>query len=141
MILKRRRPKKFGTERPGPIRCEPHLQWVRGHECAICGRRAEVITPNGITTRYHRCEGKIIAAHVRTGTDGAAGEKPSDWWAIPLCESLTGGAHKEQHQIGEAAFERRYNIDMKAIARDLWNRSPAGKRYRRERELAALEKA
>lgn len=100
------------------VRCHSHLQWIRGHECAIAGRGE------------HLCLGKTIAAHVRVGTDGSTSKKPGDNWTIPLCESMTGGAHKEQHQIGERAFEKRYGISMKEIAAALWEKSPAGKRFR-----------
>lgn len=116
MIPKRRKAKKFGTDRGGPIRCREHLQWVRGHECVI--------------SEYLCFEDRIQAAHVRTGTDGGTGMKPSDCYAIPLC----GFHHRLQHEIGEAAFEKEYRIDMKSLAREMWARSPAGIRYRREHE-------
>jgi hypothetical protein len=62
------------------------------------------------------------------------GQKPSDWWAIPLCKHH----HDEQHGIGEPAFERRYGIDMRGVARGLyarWQRTTsAGQRYRRQHE-------
>jgi len=115
-LLKRRKPEPMGVRESGVIRCPAHLQFVRGFVCSIYGK--------------HECDGKSEAAHVRTGTDGGTGMKPGDNWAIPLC----GGAHREQHQIGEPAFERRYGIDMKAIARRLWGLSKAGARYRREQE-------
>ena len=46
--------------------------------------------------------------------------KPGDEWTIPLCSE----AHREQHQIGEAAFEAKYRISMRQIAETLWARSP-----------------
>lgn len=117
MIPKRRKPAKMGLREAPQIRSEAHKQWVRGHECAIAGR-------NG-----HACGGKIEAAHVRTGTDGGMGVKPGDNWTIPLC----GMAHiPDQHQHGERAFELKYGIDMKALAAELWLRSPHGVRYRME---------
>lgn len=107
----------------GPIRCRGHLQWIRGRACAIEGL-------NG-----HRCEGKIHAHHVKTETDGCMGQKPGDCWALPLCESATGGAHREIHQIGEPAFERKYGIKLNPSASRYWAVSDHGKRYRREHEL------
>lgn len=107
-MLKRRKKEKMGLRKAPQIRCPSHLAWVRGHECAV------------LATAGHACNWKIEAAHVRRGTDGGTAVKPGDEWAIPLC-SL---AHAEQHRIGEAAFERKYGIDMKAIARDLARRSP-----------------
>jgi hypothetical protein len=114
-IPKLRKHSKRDTGR-GPIRCPAHLQFIRRHECAIAGI-------NG-----HVCEGRIIAAHVRIGTDGGAQSKPGDCWTIPLCESLTGGAHKEHHR-GERSFEKKYDIDTKAMAAELWRVSPARLRY------------
>ena len=116
MIPARRKKPKLGLRKVPQIRRPSHLTWLRGHECAIAGR-------NG-----HACEGRIEAAHVRAGTDGGLGVKPSDCWTLPLCTS----AHALQHQIGEAEFERRYGIDMKAIASALWARSP----HRRKVEAA-----
>ena len=47
-------------------------------------------------------------------------DKPHDKWCLPLCR----GHHREQHHIGEPAFEFSYGIDMKAIAEGLAARSP-----------------
>ena len=62
----------------------------------------------------------IECAHVRRDTDGGTGLKPSDRWTISLCRDH----HIEQHQIGEAAFEKRYGIDMRALAEEFAGRSP-----------------
>ncbi|WP_376959691.1 hypothetical protein ABNQ39_07210 [Azospirillum sp. A26] len=72
----------------------------------------------------------IEAAHVRTGTDGGVGMKPSDKWSISLCKDH----HAEQHNIGEPAFERRHAIDMKALAREFAAASPAWKRHLQKME-------
>lgn len=117
-VPKRRKPKPMGLREETRVRSESHKKWVRGHECAIAGRAG------------HVCGGKIEAAHVRTGTDGAKDIKPGDNWTIPLC----GMAHvPDQHQIGEAAFERKYGIDMKAIAAELWRRSPHRRKWEESR--------
>lgn len=104
--LRRRKPEKLGVRKEPQVRCPAHLKFVRGFVCSIHDK--------------HECEGGIEAAHCRTGTDGGMGVKPSDYWAIPLCS----GAHREQHAIGEAAFERTYGIDMKAIAERMASVSP-----------------
>ena len=105
MIPKRRRPERMGVKDAPQIRSASHLKWVRGHECSCMGIN---------------CAGGMEAAHVRTGTDGGTSLKPSDCWAIPLCSIH----HAQQHNIGEAAFERIYRINMKQIAAALWARSP-----------------
>ena len=74
------------------------------------------------------CDGMPIeAAHVRTGTDGGAGMKPSDRWAISLCSAH----HREQHQVGETEFELRRGISMKALAEEFFAKSPHRRKYPR----------
>jgi hypothetical protein len=77
---------------------------VRRHQCSVRGCR----------------RGPIECAHVRTGTDGGAGLKPSDKWAISLCAFH----HREQHRIGEKAFERKHSLDLAALAAEFARRSP-----------------
>jgi hypothetical protein len=62
----------------------------------------------------------IECAHVRTGTDGGTGIKPSDRWTVPLCKEC----HARQHQIGEAEFERQWGVNLKAVAEALFRASP-----------------
>jgi hypothetical protein len=57
---------------------------------------------------------------VRIGTDGGMAMKPSDKWIISLCASH----HREQHQIGEEAFERLYSVDLISLAKEFARRSP-----------------
>lgn len=84
--------------------CPAHRAWVRRHRCCVPG-----------------CLGTPIeCAHVRTGTDGGTALKPSDRWAISLCLEH----HREQHSIGEQAFERRYDIDLYDLALEFARRSP-----------------
>src|SRR4051812_25258097 len=89
------------------IRSPAHLDWVRVLQCCVPGCRVRHCDP----------------AHVRRGTDGGTGKKPSDVWVVPLCHPH----HLEQHQIGEASFERRYGLDLKNEAMDTWARSPASR--------------
>jgi hypothetical protein len=93
-------PKKTISQRS----CAAHRSWVRKHFCCVPGCRR---TP-------------IECAHVRNGTDGGMGLKPSDKWAISLCEHH----HLEQHAIGEAAFEARYDISLIELAREFARHSP-----------------
>ena len=84
--------------------CAGHRAWVKRHHCSVPGCRR---TP-------------IECAHVRRGTDGATGMKPSDRWVISLCSAH----HREQHVRGERAFEAEYGIDMVALAIEFAWRSP-----------------
>ena len=140
MIPKRRTREKMGVRHSSVIRCQGHLAFVRNRMCAINGKTYwgkvppesdwAKLDPNMDAVYEHDCSNRIEAAHVRIGTDGGIGMKPSDCWTIPLCSS----AHREQHKIGEAPFEKRYGIDMKKIAADLWRISPHGIKYRKARE-------
>jgi hypothetical protein len=85
-------------------RSPAHRAWVRGHQCSV---PSCMLMP-------------IECAHVRTGTDGGTGIKPSDRWCISLCRDH----HAEQHQIGEGPFERLHKIKMKDLAAAFLKASP-----------------
>lgn len=107
MTLPARKPKPKLHE--SKRRFPGHRAWVRGHMCAV-------------TTSYNPtpCDGDTECAHVRMGTDGGVGVKPSDWWTVSLCRVH----HAEQHQIGEGAFEKRYGLNLKALAEEFARKSP-----------------
>ena len=115
MKLRRRRPEPMGLRKDAQLRSAAHLQFVRGFTCILFGKDG------------HYCEGKPAACHVRTGTDGCLGVKPSDNYTYPACSK----AHREQHDIGEAAFERKYGVNLRATADKLWQLSPARKKMER----------
>ena len=98
------------------LRSLEHLRFVRSKQCAIQGMKGD--------SRIHVCSGPIQAAHIRMGTDGGTGKKPSDNFTVPLCAK----AHVEQGQIGEGAFEKRYLLNTKKMAEWLWLDSPVNKR-------------
>lgn len=92
-------------KREARLRSPEHLAFVRMHPCCV-----------------HGCQQMPIeAAHVRSGTGGGMGVKPGDEWVISLCRQH----HAEQHRIGEAEFESRYGIDMKALAKEFADASQA----------------
>lgn len=84
-------------------RSPAHRAFVRSHACCACG---------SLTA--------IECAHVRVGTDGGTGIKPSDRWCLSLCKDC----HSRQHQIGEPAFEKEAGIKMKDLAAEFFKRSP-----------------
>ena len=73
-----------------------YLAWLREQPCSIGGT----------------CAGQVQACHVRRGTDGGMGLKPSDHYALPMCSQH----HAEQHMSGEVTFERRHSVAMKELA-------------------------
>ena len=88
--------------------CPGHRAWVRRHHCCVPGC---LCIP-------------IECAHVRTGTNGGIGLKPSDRWTVSLCSAH----HAEQHRIGERRFEQRYALDLLALAKSFAARSPHQRR-------------
>lgn len=84
--------------------CQAHRAWVRRHHCSVPECR---MLP-------------IECAHVRMGTDGATGLKPSDRWTISLCRQH----HTEQHQIGETSFATKYGLDLIELAMAFADCSP-----------------
>lgn len=100
-MLPKRIPKKANrTER---FKSQSHMNFVRKHACCACGSMVH-----------------IQVAHVRMGTDGGLGRKPSDFWTISLCRDC----HDWQHRNSEQALEQKHGIDMKALAREFVRASP-----------------
>lgn len=89
---------------------ERHLAWIRRCPCAV--RNAD-------------CEGPVVPHHVRRETDGGAGMKPSDRWAVPLCAfGHHNGGPKSGHVIGWETFELENKIDLRPLAIKLAAASP-----------------
>jgi hypothetical protein len=84
-------------------RSPAHRNWVRGHACCVCGSMSA-----------------IECAHVRVGTDGGTGLKPSDRWCVSLCRDC----HAEQHRIGEGPFEQKHGIHLRTLAEAFFRASP-----------------
>ena len=76
-----------------------HLAFVRQLPCVVCGKAAP-----------------SEAAHVRSGSDGGAGIKPSDHYSLALCT----GCHALQHEFGELRFRSTLRIDPLNVALRLW---------------------
>lgn len=84
------------------IRSEKHKAFIRELPCAVGGKG---------------CYGPIEAAHVRMGSDGGVGMKPSDCYIVPLCNKH----HAAQHTTSEMNFWiRKCNRDPHDLAELLW---------------------
>lgn len=103
------------------VRCPGHLQHVRSYYFCLVANK-----------KLHTCFGKPEAHHIRRGTDGALGIKPSDSFAIPACSN----AHREIHDHGEATFEKKYDVNLLDFADKIWRMSPARIRWERKMEQA-----
>jgi len=59
-------------------------------------------------------------AHLRSAANAGKGQKPHDIFGVSLCRTH----HNEQHQLGVEAFNKKYGIDLWALAAELARRSP-----------------
>ena len=96
-------------------------------------RRAELFAKHFHSTGYmtyiqtrgcvvgQDCRGPIQAAHVQSR--GAGGTYKS---VVPMCSVH----HAEQHVFGIQTFQRKYRLDLKALAAETW------KRFEKERRDA-----
>lgn len=87
---------------PDPKRNATHLSFVRGLPCCVCAKAP-----------------RSEAAHIRAGTDGGMGTKPSDRFTVPMCPDC----HRRQHQVGELAFWAGHGVDPTGLAEHLWTHS------------------
>lgn len=85
------------------IRSGAHREWVRTHRCCVPGCQ---LMP-------------IECAHVRRAAHAGTGMKPSD----AFCASLCMEHHAESHR-GEKSFEKKHGIDLMALSREFFLRSP-----------------
>lgn len=109
----KRKREPMRLKEPPWYRSQRHRRHVRTFDCAIKGLKG------------HVCQGSTVAAHDRNGTDGATGVKPSDFHCFPLCDDLHGGgAHAEQHRLGEKRFEKKYGISIKDWTAQMVRTSP-----------------
>ena len=113
MTLPPRRQKK-PAKASAMIRCPGHLAWLRGFQCIVRGCKNE----------------PVEAAHVRVGTDGGTGMKPSDVWAVPVCREHHRSSSGSIHYAGERTFERIHRLDLRALAAEFAAKSPALARQR-----------
>lgn len=101
--------KKFNAKRKGNLFPknvdEDYRAWIRQCACIIRNR----VTPE--TLFVHHCRTPVQACHVRSR--GAAGKDRNN--LFPAC----GDAHMEQHAIGAADFERRWDVSLRTLARQL----------------------
>lgn len=86
------------------LRSPAHRAWVRSHRCVVPGCQ---LMP-------------IECMHIRRAANSGTGFKPSDAFTASGCMEH----HAECHRIGERTFECKYGIDLMALAREFFERSP-----------------
>lgn len=81
-----------------------HRRWVKSHGCCV----------------PHCDSSEIEFAHLRSAANAGTGQKPHDGFGVSLCRKH----HDEQHSLGVAAFDRKYGIDLWALAAEFARYSP-----------------
>ena len=104
MLPTRLKRPKLGVHQPLRKVWPRHRRWVRSHGCCVPGC--------GATT--------VDFAHLRSAANAGAAQKPHDVFGVSPCRSH----HVEQHSLGVDAFDRKYGIDLWALAAEFARRSP-----------------
>ena len=104
MLPHRLKRPKLGVQTPSRKVWPRHRRWVKSHGCCVPGC----------------CATTIDFAHLRSATHVGMAQKPHDGCGVSLCRTH----HIEQHRLGVAAFERKYGIDLWALAAEFIRRSP-----------------
>lgn len=90
---------------PPPRKVWPrHRRWVKSHGCCV----------------PHCNASSVDFAHLRSATNAGTGLKPHDGFGVSLCRTH----HIEQHTLGTAGFDKKYGIDLWALAAEFVRRSP-----------------
>ena len=67
-------------------------------------------------------------AHLRSAANAGTGLKPHDGFGVSLCGADPGrgieGHHAEYHRLGHHPFERKHQVDLRAIAAEFVRASP-----------------
>lgn len=104
MLPNRRKRPKLGVQAPLRKIWPRHRRWVRSHDCCVPG-----------------CDAADVEfAHLRSAANSGTGQKPHDAFGVSLCRPH----HDEQHRLGVGAFNRKYRIDLWALAAEFARRSP-----------------
>lgn len=110
-MLPRRLPKR--KAKSGRWKSQAHCNWLRGFACCACDSDV--------------C---IEVSHIRIGTDGGMGRKPSDYYSLPLCKIC----HQSLHQKGERTFYDVNNISALELAVEFAKASPKAAEIRAHRD-------
>ena len=85
------------------LRSTAHRDWVRKHQCCVSGCQ----------------QMPIEVAHINRASTRGIGQKSSDAQTVSLCRDH----HSESHR-GEKTFERKYDLDLMALAKAFYRASP-----------------
>ena len=104
MLPRRLKQPKLGIQ-VAPRKVWPrHRRWVRSHGCCVPGCDAR----------------RVDFAHLRSSANAGMSQKPHDVFGVSLCRTH----HDKQHSLGVDAFDRKYGIDLWALAAEFARHSP-----------------
>lgn len=108
MLPKKRQPQRSGIQREPQRVWQRHRAFLRRHHCVV-----------------HGCERTPIeVSHIRTAANAGTALKPHDASAVPMCGGIGPDSHHaEYHRIGHQSFERKYALDLAALAAEFASRS------------------
>ena len=104
MLPRRLKRLKLGVQLPPRKAWPRHRRWVKSHGSCIPGCDAT----------------SIDFAHLRSASNAGTGQKPNDIFGVSLCRHH----HVEQHSLGVDAFDKKYGVDLWALAAEFARRSP-----------------
>lgn len=110
-LPQKRERQRSGIQRGVQREWPRHRKFIRSLAC-VC---AELPFKDG----FYWCDGPIACCHLRLGTHGPMADKPHDWFTFPGC-----AIHHEEAHKGEASFQAKYNLDLRAICLALARQSP-----------------
>lgn len=85
------------------LRSTAHRDWVRRHHCCV---------PDCVAM-------PIEVAHINKSSTRGMGQKSSDAFTVSLCK-----AHHTESHTGEKTFERKYGLNLLALAKEFYLKSP-----------------
>ncbi len=100
MAVKKRR---TGKPRRGPMRDAGYRRWLSNRICAVT-----------ILAEREDCRDIFPCDPAHTENNGM-GSKGPDSSCVPLCRK-----HHREYDAGRKAFEKKYGLDMKAIAKEYY---------------------
>ena len=85
------------------LRSTAHRDWVRKHQCCVSGCQ----------------QMPIEVAHINRASTRGIGQKSSDAQTVSLCRD-----HHSESNRGEKTLERKYDLDLMALAKAFYRASP-----------------
>lgn len=109
MLPPKRKRLRSGITRMPRREWPKHRKWLRSFQCIV-----------------PFCDAAVIeVSHIRTAANAGTGLKPHDAFSLPMCGGIDPDSHHaEYHRIGHQSFERKYGLNLAALAAEFARLSP-----------------